>query len=336
MSSVVYTEDLRGELLNVLSDLKPDRVVMVCDEAVADRFCADVASELCDERYLYVVRGGERAKTLEGARAIWDLLEEAGATRSSVVLNAGGGVTTDLGGFAASTYKRGIRFVNIPTTVLGAADAAIGGKTGVNYAGLKNEIGVFAHAERVIVSPQTFTTLPRVQINSGMAEVVKMAMLTDAEWYEELLNKDSWEDLGMIARHVYRAAKEKERIVEQDFRESGLRRILNLGHTRGHAYESLAIRRGIEMSHGEAVAHGILYALEESADILGFPKSRIDEYREKVLNAHFNSLPFIETDKMALDSLMLHDKKMVSPGVLNMVLLRNLGEPEIIQLRKCR
>lgn len=323
---VVYTDTLRETLTECVERLSPDQVFVLTDRNV-EPVMRGLGLEIGDGMHLYELEPGEGSKTLASAEGIWEWLVRFGATRRSVLVNIGGGVVTDLGGFAASVFKRGIRFINVPTTLLGAVDAAIGGKTGVDFCGLKNEIGAFAEAEKVIVSESVLETLPKREMLSGFGEVVKMAMLTDEEIYRSLLEGDAMADRSLMARAMHNAASAKEEIVSVDPREKGLRRILNFGHTAGHAFEMLAARRGREMTHGEGVAHGILVALMLGEKRQGFPTEETAAYRERILERYYGALPFVKEDISDLVELMKHDKKNLRKGEISFVLLGSVGNP---------
>lgn len=307
-----------------ISELAPDKVIVITDTNVK---AAILNNAVPGADALLAVPPGEGSKCIGTATMLWEGLVDARATRASLVVNIGGGVVTDLGGFTAASFKRGLRFVNIPTTLLGMADAAIGGKTGIDFMGLKNEIGMFAPAERVIIDTSLLATLPADEIRSGFAEVVKMAMLTDAGLYGELLHGDALSDPALLRRATAHAAFEKQKIVALDPTEKGIRRWLNLGHTAAHAYESHAAAIGSPISHGLAVAHGLLRALKESARRCGCPASLIGQYEERVLHRYFAPLPFGPEAEPEVQRLMTHDKKNLSPGKINWVLLSDIGHP---------
>lgn len=325
-SRVIYTGSLADTLSGLISASRADRVFMLTDSNVASAF-EDVIARIPGISGIREVEPGEQTKSIESAAGIWEWLGVSGATRNSLLINLGGGVVTDLGGFAAATFKRGIRFINVPTTLLAVADAAIGGKTGVDFMGLKNEVGVFAPSERVVVSPEVLATLPESELRSGFAEIVKMALLCDRDVYETLLRDDALHDREILSRAMRFAAAAKEEIVRLDPTEKGLRRILNLGHTAGHAYESYAAAQGTPISHGEAVAHGMLRALELSRDLEGFPAAMVAEYKEKILDRYYSPLPFGEEAADELDALMARDKKNPKAGEIRFILLRSVGEP---------
>ena len=321
---VVYTDNLAATLRDTLRELDADRVFVLTDRNVQPIW---ESLGIGGDMPLYVVEPGEASKSLQQASKLWEWLVTFGATRRSVLVNVGGGVVTDLGGFVAGTFKRGMRFVNVPTTVLGASDAAIGGKTGIDFMGLKNEVGVFSQPEKVIICGTVLATLGRDEVVSGFAEVVKMAMLTDRSLYDGLLAGDAPGDSGLMGRAMHHAAVAKEDIVARDPYEKGLRRILNLGHTAGHAFEMAAAAKRRNISHGEAVAHGILVALRLSEMMLGFPHDETERYKERILRRYYRPLPLEKTDIDRLMELMRHDKKNRNVGEFNFVLLDSIGNP---------
>ena len=237
--NVIFTNSVGDALNKAVEQLSPRNVFVLTDENVERESLASF--RLHSEWQKIVIPAGDINKNLDSAQAVWNALQKGGATRKSLLVNIGGGVVTDLGGFAAATFKRGIRFINIPTTLLSAVDAAVGGKTGVNFNGLKNEIGVFKEAETVIISTVFFSTLPERELKSGYAEMLKHGLLDGEAVYNKLLDYDFDNVAGNgLLRLVEESVNVKRRIVEQDPFEQGLRRALNLGHTAGHAFESLA------------------------------------------------------------------------------------------------
>ena len=220
------------------------------------------------------IPSGDINKNLEQLAYVWKQLSVSEATRSSVLINVGGGMLTDLGGFAAAAFKRGMRCINVPTTLLGAVDASVGGKTAVNFNGLKNQIGVFSEAEASIISTVFFNTLPQQQILSGYAEMLKHALLEDEATLGRLLDYNPVypEFVSEALLPLLRASVlVKQRIVEEDLTEKGLRKALNLGHTIGHAFESFSFAHLSPVPHGYAVAWGMAAELVLSHMKLGFP-----------------------------------------------------------------
>lgn len=315
-------EGLRAKLAAAVDRISADKVFLLTDENVA--FAQPPRFGFVDAQM--AVAPGEGSKDLATAAKVWEWLSREGGTRRSLLINYGGGVVSDLGGFCAATFKRGIRTVNVPTSLLAMADAAIGGKTGIDFDGLKNEIGAFHNPEEVVVAPELLSTLPDAELRSGLAEVIKMALLADSELYEELLEGNPLEDRQLMERGVRFAAGAKERIVALDPKEKGIRRMLNLGHTAGHAYETYAARIGRPISHGEAVAHGLYMALRLSEQTKGMKAGTAEEYRRKFLERYYAPLPFGEEADKELEEIMAHDKKNPRRGEISRVLLTAPGE----------
>ncbi len=257
------TENLRAALAATLEEISHSGLFLLTDSNVATHVLPKILNVLTDKEEARIIEipAGEDNKNLDTLTQVWSSLSEGGATRNSLLINLGGGVVTDLGGFAAASFKRGIRFVNIPTTVLGAVDAAVGGKTGIDFNGLKNEIGAFANAECVIISSEPLATLPREEILSGLGEIVKTAMISSGELYQKVLDDKILSDTNLLQDAMAECVRFKARVTEEDPHESGLRKILNFGHTAGHALESLMLTRHTPVTHGCAVANGILVAL---------------------------------------------------------------------------
>lgn len=271
---------------------------------------------------------GEENKTLETLSHVWRSLEQCGATRQSLLVNVGGGVVTDLGGLAAATFKRGIPFINVPTTLLAAVDAAVGGKTGINFNGLKNEIGTFTLARHVIISTCYFSTLPQQEIKSGFAEMLKHAMLSSEVHFKELMDINL-ETLALdkLLEKLALSVKIKENIVRQDPAEQGLRKNLNLGHTVGHAFEVMALERNRSVPHGYAVAWGLVVEAVLSHMMLGFPTQEVYVLASFVKN-NYGVYNISCDDYSNLLHLMRHDKKSLA-GEINCTLLKACGNPAV-------
>ncbi|MDE5881255.1 MAG: HAD-IA family hydrolase, partial [Muribaculaceae bacterium] len=235
--------ELCRRLDEAVEKLNPASITIVTDSNVdRDVMPLFAGSTVVKKGNKVVIPPGEDHKSIESVTHIWLALEEANATRRSVVVNIGGGLITDIGGFAGATFKRGIRVVNLPTTLLGAVDAATGGKTGINFNGLKNEVGAFHLPSDVIISALPLATLSRREILSGYAEMIKTGLIADAKLYNELLNvEEVIADTMRLEKAMKRCVEIKEDVVANDPTEKGLRKILNFGHTAGHAFESLAI-----------------------------------------------------------------------------------------------
>lgn len=272
------------------------------------------------------IPAGDVNKNLTSLTHVWQKLVEGGATRRSLLINLGGGMVTDLGGFAAATFKRGIPFINIPTTLLGAVDAAVGGKTGINFNGLKNEIGAFREAREVIISTIFFSTLPDSEMLSGYGEMLKHGLLSSREEFLSLLAHDPvGGDLDALLPLLERNVKVKRDIVTKDPTEQGLRKALNLGHTPGHAFESWAMARKQPVPHGYAVAWGLLVDLILSHLLEGFPSDLLQTYATR-LRELYGTLPIGCNDYDTLIQYMRHDKKNDSADHINFTLLDAPGK----------
>ena len=276
--------------------------------------------------HLITIPDGDVHKTLETVVHVWDEMERLGVTRRSLVINLGGGMVTDLGGWAASTFKRGVRFINVPTTLLAAVDAAVGGKTGINYHGLKNEIGAFAPASDVIISTHFFDTLPVEEMKSGFAEVIKHAMLSDRHEFLRLLSHEFNKpiDHEYLLDRLRHSVQVKVDIVARDPKEQGERKALNLGHTVGHAFESLAMQHGNHVPHGYAVAWGLVTEAVLSHIKLKFPSEDVHSLGHFVRD-NYRDFPFTCDDYDELLELMRHDKKSRN-GEITCTLLAAIGE----------
>lgn len=327
--NVVISDNLGRALSEAIAREPHDRLFVLTDETTR-RLCLPlVADEECLREARHItIPAGDTAKTLDSLSHVWAELGRMGGTRHSLMVNLGGGMVTDLGGFAASTFKRGISYINIPTTLLSMVDASVGGKTGVNFGGLKNEIGVFNNARTVILDTQFLATMDAGNMLSGYAEMLKHGLISDERMWAELMNYDiTAPDLGRLRQMVAESVAVKERIVEADPTERGLRKALNLGHTAGHAFESLAMRRGTPVLHGYAVAWGLVCELYLSAVKEGFPTARM---RQTVgfINSHYGRLAITCDDYDEIVELMMHDKKNKA-GVINFTLLSSIGGIEL-------
>ena len=324
--AILYTHDIVPTLDACLRDKKYDRIFLL-DDTVTHVHCLPLLSAWVEERGVEVLtmEAGDVAKNLDTLSSIWQQLTEKGASRHSLLINLGGGVVTDLGGFAAATFKRGIDFINIPTTLLSMVDAAVGGKTGINFAGLKNEIGAFCPAAHVVIDTVFLRTLDNANICSGYAEMLKHALLHNAAMWAEHLEQDlQHPDYEALARLVQQSIDVKERIVGEDPHEKGLRKALNLGHTFGHAFESLALSQGRPVLHGYAVAWGIVCELYLSSVLLGFPSAHFHP-TVRFIRETYGQFSFTCKDYDRLLDYIRHDKKNVG-GQTNFTLLAGIGQ----------
>ncbi len=329
MNNFVITDDVVGQLAAMVKSLAVDRVFVLVDDNTAE-FCLSKIDLSEYNPFVIRIKAGDDFKTIDSAIGVWNVLVDNGATRSSLMINLGGGVVTDLGGFVAATFKRGVRFVNVPTTLLGVVDAATGGKTGVNFRGLKNEIGVFAKPEKVLIDTRFFETLDFRNRLSGYAEMVKHALIADSILLEQTLMYDLDEfDVKRLSLLLRQNLDIKETIVELDPRERGQRKALNFGHTIGHAFESLSYEVGSPMLHGFAVMWGIVAELYLSFVKLKFDK-RILSQILAFAKEYYGAFPYSCKQYDRLYELMMHDKKN-SGGQINFTLLAGVGDVRINQ-----
>lgn len=327
MNNIVFTRqadvELRGRLENVL----PSDVFVLVDNNSRNYCLSHLNLGFVPEEHVITVAEGEYNKSLDNVAQIWYVLSEYGARRNSVLVNIGGGLISDIGGFAASCFKRGIRCMNVPTTLLAQVDASVGGKTGINFNGLKNEIGTFSIPEWVIIDNRFLQFLPERQVLSGFAEMLKHALLADEKHLAGIMQAD----LSKVAEEEFltlikQSVAVKAAIVQNDPREKGLRKALNFGHTVAHAIESIAIKKNLDIYHGDAVAYGMIAELYLSVRKLGFDEKHYEAVRKFIRDRYPVYHPVDEPEE--LYDLMLHDKKNEHEGV-NFTLLCEPGEFEI-------
>ena len=327
---VIISTKLETTVATAVGECERDRIFILVDETTR-QLCLPLVENFDCLRHAEIITIGatDQHKTLESLTHVWSSLQRGGATRHSLMVNLGGGMVTDLGGFAASTFKRGLNYINIPTTLLAMVDASVGGKTGINFGGLKNEIGVFSTARSVILDTQFLRTMDAENMLSGYAEMLKHGLIADDSMWAELLNFDiDVPDYHQLSRMLEDSVKVKERIVEEDPTEKGIRKALNLGHTVGHAFESFALQRK-PVLHGYAVAWGLICELYLSHIKTGFP---IEKMRQTVsfINEHYGKLSITCDDYPTLLELMTHDKKNVGSDI-NFTLLGDVGDIRINQ-----
>lgn len=329
--SVIITSNLAQKLTNHIDRLNPDSVFLLTDTNT-HRLCLPLlAKDATLSAYSVIeIPAGDENKNLQSISIVWEYLSSHGATRKSMLVNIGGGMTTDLGGFAASTFKRGIHYINVPTSLLGAVDAAVGGKTGINFNGLKNEIGVIQAADAVILYPDFFRTLDRKNLLSGYAEMIKHALLkSEDEWKEVIAFDFDKVDYTLLGELTRRSIAVKEAIVEQDPTEKGIRKALNLGHTFGHAFESFSYTTEQPLLHGYAVAFGLVCEIYLSQKKLGFPAPVLTQLVQ-LIKENYGIVNYSCKNYDTLYELMTHDKKNDRSGI-NFTLMAGIGNIRINQ-----
>ncbi|MCM1290894.1 MAG: 3-dehydroquinate synthase [Prevotella sp.] len=342
-NNVLFTTDTPSALSQYISTHNVAPILYLTDSNVM-KCCAALFPDSSPEK-IVAIEPGEESKNINTVTAVWNRLDSAGAARSNALINIGGGMVTDLGGFAASTFKRGIKFINVATSLLAAVDASTGGKTGINFNGVKNLIGAFAWPEITVIALDALVTLPTIEWLSGYGEMLKCGFIGSADMLNTLIRPDILENIveSESAQQRMRAAKSlspwikecvriKVTTVEADPKESGLRKTLNFGHTIGHAFESFSIKShapGSEIvPHGIAVAYGILTELILSHLKLNLDSSVIERY-STLLRNYFPKFYFNCEDYDYLIDKMKKDKKNPDSAHIVFTLLSKVGAPHI-------
>lgn len=319
-----------NELSSFLKLYQSDKIFLLCDDNT-QKYCYPQIEEIFEiPPKIFEIENGEKSKNLGTIEKLWANLLELNADRKSLLINLGGGVISDIGGFVASTFKRGIDFINIPTTLLAQVDAAIGGKNGINFKNFKNIIGTFSQPKAVITSTEFLKTLPKKHIVSGYAEVVKHSLLdSESHWRRvKMIDPDNI-DFEYLSSIIKESANFKTKIVTSDPNEKGLREILNFGHTFAHAIESLFKLKNQEIYHGEAVAIGIVCELFLSNKVLNFDFQKLFEISEYIVT-FFPVFKIKYDDYEQIYEFMKQDKKN-KENKIRFTLLKKIGSPVINQ-----
>lgn len=330
--SIFFSETGYEALNQILIEEKYSSIFVIVDSHSNDyclpQFLPHLATEIAIE--IIEFESGESSKNIEICVQIWEALTELGADRKSVIINLGGGVVTDLGGFVASTFKRGIDFIHVPTTLLAMVDASVGGKNGVDLGNLKNQIGVINVPKMIIVDSSYLETLPKNEMRSGLAEMLKHGLIQDEAYWKQFTDLQRLDFVDFDAL-IYQSILIKNKIVMQDPTEDGIRKALNFGHTLGHAIESYFLENDHKTTllHGEAIAAGMI--LES---FLSWQKKLIkeQEYLEikNTINHIFDRIHFEESDLDPIQELLIHDKKN-EYGMIQFALLDSIGKIKINQ-----
>jgi 3-dehydroquinate synthase len=328
---IVLTKDIQSELKSYLSLHKYDRVFVLTDTNTRCK-CLPLLETVLNSRHaIYItIEAGDTNKDIRQVIKIWDILSQSGASRNSVLINMGGGMVTDLGGFAGATFKRGLHNLNIPTTLMASVDAAVGGKTGINFNGLKNEIGSFYTPDCVFIDCVFIQTLDFDNLLSGYAEMIKHGLISNPKALNEVLSFDIGRqetDIEKLNDLVSTSVAVKEHIVKEDPKERGIRKALNLGHTAGHAFESLSFSGNKPLLHGHAVAAGLVSELYLSYKSCNMP---VDILRQvtNFIKEYYPPFFFNCGDYDTIYELMMHDKKNEGDRI-NFTLLGNIGDIRI-------
>lgn len=316
------TNDIAQSIRNFLDGNQYSKIAVICDENT-EAHCLPKILPSLPEHFLLRIDSGEENKHLGTCEQLWLALTEAGFDRKGLVINLGGGVIGDMGGFVASTYKRGMHFLNIPTTLLSQVDASVGGKLGVDFHGFKNHIGLFAEPQNVLIDTSFYSTLPKRELFSGFAEVIKHGLIYDQTYWERIkhINPETaeWTDL------VDRSIQIKKEVVSADPFESGMRKILNFGHTLGHAVESYFLdRQDQRLLHGEAIAIGMICEAYLSSKFTGLSKPQLEEVVNYLIQV-YQPNPIDKALFEEIINLTIQDKKNEG-GVIQFSLLKSIGD----------
>lgn len=330
---VIITKNIIPELSSYLSSHKHDKIFVLTDTNTCDKCLPLLKAALAGKDCTYItIKAGDTHKDIEQVSAVWDVLSKSGASRNSLLINIGGGVITDLGGFAGATFKRGLHNLNIPTTLMASVDAAVGGKTGINFNGLKNEIGSFYQPDCVMIDCTFLKTLDRDNLLSGYAEMIKHGLISNQKAFNDVLAFDIEQkdiDIEKLNDLVSASVAIKEHFVKEDPTETGIRKALNFGHTIGHAFESLSFSRNNPILHGHAVAAGMISELYLSHKSCDMP-SQILRQVINFTKEHYPPFTFHCDDYDTIYELMTHDKKNEG-GQINFTLLGDIGDIRINQ-----
>lgn len=328
--SIHFNENCYSELNQFLKNNNFSKLFFLVDSNTHQHclpyFISQIETNL--EIEIIEIEPGEIHKNIETCAGVWNALSELDADRKSLVINIGGGVVTDLGGFVASTFKRGMKFINVPTSLLAMVDASVGGKTGVDLGTLKNQIGVINFSEMVLVDTHFLATLPENETNSGMAEMLKHGLIQDENYWKAMTEVQA-KDYKTFDSLIYESILIKNNVVKIDPNENGLRKTLNYGHTLGHAIESyfLLSNEKETLLHGEAIAIGMILATFLSHKLFNFPVEKLEDIK-RVFIRNYGKIEFQKKDYEAIIEFLKFDKKN-SHGNINFVLLEDIGKTKI-------
>jgi len=322
LNQIIFSESISQDLSKVLSEISFSRLFVFTDTNT-EKYCLPLIKEILPEDSVYcTVPSGEKNKTLGSCEFVWNKMTESQLDRKALFLNLGGGVVSDMGGFCSSIYKRGIRFINIPTSLLAQVDASVGGKLGVDFHGFKNHLGVFNEPETVLISSEFLKTLDKQELRSGFAEIMKHGLIRDASYFRTL-SLSNWEHSDW-KKLIHHSVEIKKAVVEADPKEAGLRKILNFGHTIGHALETYFLDSPNHLLHGEAIAAGMICEAYLSKQECGLPERELEEIQSAFLSI-YAKVAFEEKDLSAVLDLCIQDKKNEGSTLL-FTLLRFIGD----------
>ncbi len=322
MKPIIFSEKAAVDLTAVLSEIRFSSLFILTDENTKEH-CLPLVEEIFPSNStFFTIDAGEKNKNIATCMQIWAAMTEAQLDRKALFLNIGGGVLGDMGGFCASIYKRGIRFINMPTTLLSQVDASVGGKLGVDFEGLKNHLGVFNEPETVIVASEFLKSLPEKEIRSGYAEIIKHGLIKDKVYFESL-DFDNWAN-SYWTPLIHHSVGIKKAVVEEDPKEAGLRKILNFGHTIGHAFETYFLDGPRHLLHGEAIAVGMICEAWLSHKKLDLSMAELKQIQEALLKV-YGKIEIQESDLIPVLDFCLQDKKNEGKELM-FSLLSSIGE----------
>lgn len=325
---ILIGENLIGSINKIIETSSFSQIAIITDKNLKD-YAEKIVSAFGQKPKVIIINPGESSKNIESVKTIWTELLANKFDRKSLIINLGGGVITDMGSFAASTYMRGIEFVNVPTTLLSQVDASIGGKTGIDFSGIKNLIGTFAQPYKVIIDVDTLKSLPDRDFNAGFSEIIKHGLIHDKKYYEFVTSKKPKSFTNSeLAEIISKSCVIKKNVVEQDAKENGLRKILNFGHTIGHAIESVSLNTTSPLLHGEAISLGIVAEAEISHILNYISSEEVENIVKALTNADLPTKTSLNPEEIL--RIMKTDKKNIK-NIPNFTLLKNIGKAIINQ-----
>lgn len=322
---IVFGEEAYEHLIAWVEERQYSQIFILVDSNTGEYCLPRFLSMFPFSVEVIEIPAGEPEKTIETCIQVWKALSDLEADRQSLLINLGGGVVTDLGGFVGATYMRGLDFINLPTSLLAMVDASVGGKTGVDLEHIKNQIGVIMPPQMVLIDVAYLNTLPTEELKSGLAEMFKHGLIADAPYWEKLTNLADF-SFSDLADLIFDSVSIKNNIVRQDPTEKGLRKTLNFGHTLGHAIESYCLNHPERrrLLHGEAIAIGMVLATYFSVEVLGFDQKKCDAIKG-IFASYFEKQAFSLEEVKQICQLLKHDKKNRA-GQVNFVLLKDIGQ----------
>jgi 3-dehydroquinate synthase len=325
--SIFIGNDVFEVLLENLIERSYSKVFVLVDEHT-EKYCLPALTKYLFDIKLIRIQGGEQHKSLDTAQFIWNYLQEQNADRNSVLLNLGGGVISDIGGFCASTFKRGFDYINVPTSLLAMVDSSIGGKTGIDYNGLKNAIGTINQPKAIYINPDLLLSLPKDELLNGFAEMIKHGLILDKSYWEKIV-KIGFDDWSKMSTLINGSIKIKLDVIKKDPLEKSYRKILNFGHTIGHAIEAYSLKNDKKpLKHGEAIAIGMICEAYLSKTQLDLSMKELKEITDFIAQ-YFPKYSLRTILSPELIKLMRQDKKNEHPDEINFTLLKKIGKGSI-------